>query len=135
MRAISWNKNWRYLYIFWWNTRNIDSWGIFVKRIYDNITKKYLYSITWSSSKLLSKELSTNLRWRSISYELYPLSFSEFLNFKNTLVDIYDENNVFKIKNEFKKYLDWAYLEIINYDEEIRQKTYKEYLNVMILKI
>lgn len=120
------------IYIFFDEIQEIDSWEIFVRRIYDNISKNIF--ITWSSAKLLSKELSTNLRWRSINYELYPLSFKEYLNFKNILIDIYDENSIYKIKNKFNNYLDWAYPEIINYDEEIRQKTYKEYLNVMIFK-
>lgn len=120
------------IYIFFDEIQEIDSWEVFVRRIYDNITKKIF--LTWSSSKLLSKELSTNLRWRSISYELYPLSFREFLHFKNISVDIYDENSIYKIKSEFNKYLLGSYPEIIHYDEEIRQKTYKEYLNVMIFK-
>jgi len=38
--------------------------------------------ITGSSSKLLSKEIATSLRGRSLSFKLFPLSFREFLKFK-----------------------------------------------------
>ena len=57
--------------------QNIDGWELFIRRIYDNISKNIF--ITGSSSKHLSKEIATSLRGRSISYEIYPLSFKEYL--------------------------------------------------------
>lgn len=54
--------------------------------------------ITGSNAHLLSSELATLLSGRYIQFQIYGLSFSEYLNFKNT--DKYDE----KLFSEFMKY-------------------------------
>lgn len=120
-------------YFFFDEIQNVDVWETFIRRIYDNYTKNIF--ITGSSSKLLSGEIATSLRGRSISYEIYPLSFKEFLNFKNINIDIYDEKSKFKIKSEFENYfLNGSYPETLDFNSEIKYKTYQEYLSVMILK-
>jgi predicted AAA+ superfamily ATPase len=43
--------------------------------------------ITGSNSKLLSKDLGTNLRGRYISKKIYPLSLREFGAFKKRDID------------------------------------------------
>lgn len=60
--------------------QNISGWEEFVRRVYDNITKHVF--ITGSNSKLLSTEIATSLRGRTISYTIYPLSLSEYFNFR-----------------------------------------------------
>ena len=39
--------------------------------------------IIWSNAHLLSKELSTILRWKVYTREIFPLDFKEYLFFKN----------------------------------------------------
>jgi len=43
----------------------------------------YKIFLSWSNSKLLSSELSTIFRWRTIDVKIFPLNFWEFLYFKN----------------------------------------------------
>jgi predicted AAA+ superfamily ATPase len=51
-----------------------------IKRLYDSENCAVL--ITDSSAKLLGREIATALRERTLCYEVFPLSFNEFLKFK-----------------------------------------------------
>lgn len=53
----------------------------------DRVKEKHQIFITGSNAKLLSKEISTTLTGRSISIELYPFSFREFLKAKKISMD------------------------------------------------
>ena len=121
------------VYVFFDEIQDVNWWEKFVRRIYDFETKNIF--ITGSSAKFLSKEIATALRWRSLSYEIYPLSFREYLSFKDIDIDLYLEQSVLKIKNEFWNYLEWSFPEIAFLsDENLKYKTYKEYLDVMIFR-
>jgi len=68
------------IYLFFDEIQNIKFWEKYIRRIYD--TSKYKIFISGSSSKLLSREISTSLRGRNIEYTIMPLSFQEYLEFK-----------------------------------------------------
>ncbi len=57
--------------------QNVENWALVIRRFFD--TKKVQIYLTVSSSKLLSKEISTSLRGRSFSIEIWPYSFDEYL--------------------------------------------------------
>jgi len=59
---------------------SMPKWSLWLRRIHDFGDAKIV--ITGSSSKLLSKEIATELRGRSHDILLLPLSFKEFLRFK-----------------------------------------------------
>lgn len=59
----------------------VPGWERFVRGLYDR-DKEIKFYITGSSSKLLSKEYGTSLTGRIVSNEVFPLSFQEFLAFK-----------------------------------------------------
>jgi predicted AAA+ superfamily ATPase len=65
-------------YIFFDEIQNLENWEKLVRRLLD---QKHSISITGSSAKALSKEIATALRGRSLSQEVYPLSFKEWLLF------------------------------------------------------
>jgi predicted AAA+ superfamily ATPase len=58
----------------------VPSWETYVRRLHD--TEDVRIFVTGSSSSLLTRERFTRLRGRSISYELFPLSFAELLAFR-----------------------------------------------------
>jgi len=64
-------------------------------RLYES--KRYYIFVTGSSSKLLSKEIATQLRGRSIPTYIYPLSFKEVLLFKGIEIKKEDLYNVYKV--------------------------------------
>ncbi len=57
--------------------QNVPQWEITIRRFFD--TKKVNIKLTGSSAKLLSKEIATSLRGRSIATEMWPFSFKEYL--------------------------------------------------------
>ncbi|MCL4323209.1 MAG: ATP-binding protein [Candidatus Thermoplasmatota archaeon] len=67
------------IYLFLDEIQVVNDWSKWINRIYEN--KKFHIYISGSSSKLLSRELSTELRDRSIDFTLLPYSFSEYLRF------------------------------------------------------
>ena len=118
-------------YFFFDEIQNIEGWEKFVRRIYDEWLDNIF--ITWSNAKLLSKEISTSLRWRSLNYELLPLSFNEFLIFKWEKLNFHTTKDKAKIINLQKEFITWwGFPEIINFSEELKIKTLQEYFDVML---
>ena len=68
-------------YLFFDEVQNVPSWETYVRRLHDS--EDVGLFVTGSSSHLLSRELATGLRGRSVSYEVYPLSFAEFVRFRH----------------------------------------------------
>ena len=54
---------------------------------------------------MLSSELATSLRGRTLQYEEFPLSFNEFCNFTDINTNYYVPENRAKLVNAFKTYL------------------------------
>lgn len=65
-------------YLFLDEVQNVEGWPLVIRRFLD--TKDMMIYVTGSSAKLLSKEISTSLRGRSLSIEIQPFSFSEYLD-------------------------------------------------------
>jgi len=119
------------VYFFFDEIQNIDTWEKFVRRVYDSISQNIF--ITWSNAKLLSKEISTSLRWRSLNFEVLPLSFKEFLDFKKFDLNIYSTIWKANIINLQKEYLIWwGFPEIIHFDKDLKIKILQEYFDVML---
>ncbi|MFH1238123.1 MAG: ATP-binding protein [archaeon] len=73
--------------------QNIEKWEKFIRFLVD---RKNEIVITGSNASLLSQELGTRLTGRHISYELFPFSYLEFLEF-------------FKQKPNEKSYSEYLY--------------------------
>ena len=59
--------------------QNVEGWEAYARRLVDS--PKVQLCLTGSSSKLLSEEIATQMRGRSLPIEVFPLSFSEYLRF------------------------------------------------------
>ncbi len=68
-------------YIFLDEVQNIEYWEKWVNTEYE-LKKSHLY-VTGSNSAMLSSEIGTVLSGRYVSIDVYPLSFKEFLLFKD----------------------------------------------------
>lgn len=64
-------------YLFLDEIQNIKNWALVVRRFHNS--KKVRIYLSGSSAKMLSKEIPTSLRGRSIATEVWPFSFKEFL--------------------------------------------------------
>ncbi|MCL5989826.1 MAG: ATP-binding protein [Candidatus Thermoplasmatota archaeon] len=68
------------VYLFLDEIQVVNGWSTWVNRIYES--KRFHIFLSGSSSKLLGRELSTELRGRSINFIALPLSFKEFTRVK-----------------------------------------------------
>ena len=120
-------------YFFFDEIQNVNGWEKFVRRIFD--TKSRHIFITGSNSKLLSTEIATELRGRTITYTIYPLSLSEYLDFNKVDKKLYPQNNKSRVIHYTQKYLRaGGFPETVFFDEAIRIKILQEYFNVMIFR-
>lgn len=74
------------VHFFFDEIQDVPNWENFVRRLLD--TEKMSIYITGSSAKMLSKEISTSLGGRVITREIFPFSFSEYLQYIPPAADI-----------------------------------------------
>lgn len=109
----------------------------FSKTILYLFNKNYKIFLSWSNSKLLSSELATQFRGRTYDIKIFPLSFSEFLFFKNIKKNKhYTSKEIGNIKNIFTEYMMyWAYPEICLIDNiSIKEDLIKSYFEILLYK-
>ena len=70
------------VYLFLDEIQNVKEWEKFVRSSLDEGIKVYL---SGSSSKMLSREIATSMRGRTLTYKVLPFSFREFLQAKGIL--------------------------------------------------
>jgi predicted AAA+ superfamily ATPase len=126
------NKN-KKVYLFLDEIQNVPNWEKFVRSIMD--FENVQIFISGSSSKLLSKEVATMLRGRSLPYYIFPFSFKEFLKVKGFEVEKYLSSfQRAKLMNFVEEYMKFGgYPEAVLYPEE-REKILKEILDVTIYR-
>jgi predicted AAA+ superfamily ATPase len=94
--------------------------------------------ITGSSSRLLSREIATSLRGRSIATEIFPFSFREML--AHIGIEIRNPMRVGTkkkalLENKFQKYLlEGGFPEVQGIQADLRLRILQDYLNVVILR-
>jgi len=123
-------------YLFLDEIQNIENWEIPIRRIYDKEKAKIF--ITGSSSKLLSKEIATSLRGRTISYQLQPFSFVEILSVRGIKITpglLYSSKRfqVKKILGEYMKFGGFPEV-VLTGNENTKIRILQECLNVMFFR-
>lgn len=125
----------RKCYLFFDEIQNVDNWPIVIRRLHD--TKNVEIFLTGSSAKLLSKEIATNLRGRSLAVEIWPYSFEEFNRAKKENIErsLYDKKTQDKLRKMFHCYLcEGGFPEIIPFEQDVKKQTLQEYLDVAIYR-
>jgi predicted AAA+ superfamily ATPase len=116
--------------------QRIEGWDKFVRRVLDS--EKMSVHITGSSSKLLSKEIATSLRGRSLTTEIFPFSFKEFLGFHNIRpksTERFGSKTRALLENRIGQYLEiGGFPEIQSFPSELRREVLQNYLDVVILR-
>ncbi|MFH1562747.1 MAG: ATP-binding protein [Nitrospirota bacterium] len=128
------NKS-KMLYLFFDEIQNVNGWEIFIRRIYDKENVQIF--LTGSSSKLLSREIATSLRGRTLSYHLFPLSFQEFLRFRGLEIkpDFEYSNLRFNIKSLLEEFILFGgFPEVVLEEKGLKFKILKNYYDLLIYK-
>jgi hypothetical protein len=121
------------VYMFFDEIQNVPHWEKFIRRVHD--TENVQINLTGSSSQFLSREIATALRGRTLSYEIFPFSFAEFLRYKNIPDEDYSSQGRALIANAFAAYqYAGGFPEIAACAEEFRLKILQEYFNLILYK-
>lgn len=120
-------------YFFFDEIQEVGKWEKFITRLYNTVSKHIF--ITGSNASLLSKEIATELRGRTVTYEIFPLSFSEFASIINPRLERYRSADTAKLAVLFEKFLNQGgFPELIGKNEQLKEKILQEYFNVMVLR-
>ncbi|MFQ5632369.1 MAG: ATP-binding protein [bacterium] len=121
------------VFLFFDEIQNIADWEKFIRRVQDS--ENVQINLTGSSSRLLSRDIATALRGRTLSYEIFPFGFAEFLNYKNLPNEAISSKARSHVVHAFETYLHCGgFPEIVGYSEEFRIKTLQEYFNLILYK-
>lgn len=121
------------LCFFFDEIQSITGWEKFVRRVYDTVSRNIF--LTGSSSSFLHKEVASSLRGRAVVYELFPLTFKEFLTFRGAEAGIYTSKDKARMNSLFLQYLkQGGFPEPVTADEEFRRKILQSYFDVMIYR-
>lgn len=110
--------------------QKIEDWERLIRSLLDS---GYKVVASGSSSKLLSREIATQLRGRALTYFLLPLSFREYLKFKEVEIKpLLSTSEKVKIMKLLEELLEWGgYPEIaINWDK--KEKILREYFETIL---
>lgn len=121
------------VYMFFDEVQMADDWQPFVRRVYEHECKHIF--LTGSNSRMLSSELATSLRGRTLQYEEFPLSFNEFCSFTEVDTNHYVPENRAKLINAFKAYLHGGgFPEVVLAAPLYKDRILQEYFFVMLYK-
>ena len=123
---LSANKN-KKIFIWIDEVQEIKWWEKFVNSKQVEFSGRIEIFVTGSNSNMLSWDLATLLSWRYIEFEIFPLSFEEFCNFKK----------VEKNKKEFFEYMKYWWLPWIfnlKYEEEVIFSYLRSVYDTIVLK-
>ena len=121
------------IYLFLDEVQNVPGWERWVRRLQD--TEDVGLFVTGSSSRLLSRDLATALRGRSLTLEVFPLSFREYLAFRDIPIVPSSADNESALRAALETYLQWGgFPEIVLADETLRPLILEEYASLMLYR-
>lgn len=128
-------------YIFFDEIHKKAGWESWIRKKYD-LKSKDKFVISGSCSYLLKKEYSTLLTGRNLTFDVFPLSFREYILFQKLNVDksnlskgIIIENTRAKIIHCFKEYIEiGGFPEIFFKEKAFKLKLLKQYFDDILYK-
>jgi len=129
------NKN-QTCYFFFDELQRIDYWEMFIRRLLDS--ENIQIFITGSSSKLLSTEIATSLRGRSLTTEIFPFSFQEFLRYHGLFADkpkTFGSKTAAVLRKAVKDYFQTGgFPEVQSLDAGSKTEILQSYIDAVLLK-
>jgi len=114
-----------------------EGWESWIRKKYDLKTSDK-FIISGSCSYMLKKEYSTLLTGRNLTFEVFPLSFKEYLYFKNMYVEnkkIVLDRTKYSVLNNLKQFLELGgFPEIFFKPENFKIKLLGQYFDDILYK-
>jgi len=127
-------KNTETVYCFFDEIQAAPDWEPFVDRLMR--TEKCEIYLTGSSAHMLSKEIATQMRGRALSWELFPFSFREFLDYKG--IESEDARSTKKrllAQKAFEEYRETGgFPEVVGLSRALRIKILQEYFYTILFR-
>lgn len=122
------------VYCFFDEIQAVSGWEPFIDRLMR--TEKCEVFLTGSSARMLSKEISTQMRGRALSWELFPFSFREFLDSRGIgSKDPLSTKNRLLIRKAFEDYFDTGgFPEVVNSSRQTRIRIHQEYFHTVLFR-
>ncbi|UCH92497.1 MAG: ATP-binding protein [Candidatus Aminicenantes bacterium] len=124
------------VYFLFDEIQEVEGWEKFCRRMVEKTPVEVFTA--GSSSKIYPENISTTLRGRAWSIEVFPFSFKEFAAFKGSKADdlLLASEERFRMVEYFSEYLKWGgFPEVISAKSEFeKQKIIKEYLDAIFFK-
>ncbi|NLV39699.1 MAG: ATP-binding protein [Candidatus Hydrogenedentes bacterium] len=122
------------IHCFFDEIQAVRGWESFVDRLIR--TEKCVVHLTGSSAGMLSKEVATQMRGRALSWEMFPFSFREFLDFKK--IDAATPLSTRKrllVKKAFSEYWETGgFPEVAGLPGHLRVKIHQEYFQTILFR-
>jgi predicted AAA+ superfamily ATPase len=119
------------IYCFFDEIQEAENWEPFIDRILR--TEKCEVFISGSSAKMLSRELATQMRGRSISWELFPFSLKEYAAYKKVDYKKPTSKNRLLLKKCFDEYYEkGGFPEVRDVSAGLRLKIHQEYYKTIL---
>ena len=122
-------------YLFFDEIQNVKDWPLVVRRFFD--TKKVQIYLTGSSSKLLSTEIATSLRGRSIATEVWPYNLAEYLSANKIVIEkeLFGQKERDMMHFNLKKYLnEGGFPESIGIPQSERRQLLQDYVELVVMR-
>lgn len=119
-------------YFFLDEIQNVEDWPLVIRRFFDK--KRVDIYLTGSSSKLLSREIASSLRGRSIATEIWPYSFREYLRAKKIAIpeNITSRDSQDHLQYQLAHYLEHGgFPEVVHTDPINAQQILQDYVDVV----
>jgi hypothetical protein len=127
-------KNAEIVYCFFDEIQAVPGWEPFVDRLMR--TEKCEVYLTGSSAQMLSKEIATQMRGRALSWEMFPFSFREFLDWKG--IDSASTLSTKKrlvVQKAFEEYWDTGgFPEVAGLSRDLQIKIHQEYFHAILFR-
>jgi predicted AAA+ superfamily ATPase len=119
------------LYLFLDEVQRIEGWERYVRSIYDEFKGRIKIFISGSTSKLTASKLSYLLSGRHLTTYVFPLSFREFLSFKDFKIPkFFVEEDRAKVFGFLKEYVEFG-----GFPEVVLSSKKEEMLETLMLDI
>ena len=127
-------KNSERVYCFFDEIQLVSNWEPFVDRLLR--TETCSVYITGSSAHMLSREIATQMRGRSLSLELFPFSFREYLDSKNiNHLEPLTTKEQLQIQYAFSSYWETGgFPEVLGLERWLRVRIHQEYFHAILFR-
>lgn len=127
-------KNTEAVYCFFDEIQAVTGWEPFIDRLMR--TEQCEVYLTGSSARMLSKEIATQMRGRALSWEIFPFSFREYLDYKGIESDgPLSTKRRFLVQKAFEDY--WqagGFPEVAPLSRHLRNKIHQEYFHAILFR-